>query len=577
MNKKALPIGIENFEKIIKEDYYYIDKTLLIKDLIDKKSEVNLITRPRRFGKSLNISMLQYFFENIKKDKSHIFDELKIMSAGERYTSEMNQYPVIKLTLKSAGQSRYASALKKLKVELIHEFDRHRYLLQSDKIEEEKRILYNNILRREADDDDYSGCLKFLSECLERHYSRKVIILIDEYDVPLEMAYFNNFYDEMVNFIRSLFESALKTNDSLYFAVLTGCLRISKESIFTGLNNLNIISITSSAYGEYFGFSEEEVGDALTYYQLVNKAEEIKDWYNGYIFGDVNVYNPWSVIKYLFDVLYGKQKFPVPHWANTSSNNIIQELIYAAGNETKNEVERLIKGETITKPIHEDIVYKEITGSMDNLWNFLFFTGYLKKVSEKQEGLKIYYELKIPNREVLYIYERKIKEWFENRIKTSDLSRIYTAIINADAQAFQDELSELLADTISYFDSHENFYHGFLLGILAAMNGYIVKSNRESGDGRNDIYIMPVSLRKCVVILELKTAESFTDLERKCDKALKQIDTNKFERRSLSNIELMSAEADKGCKYDYDLMQLGYSDVLKYGVAFYRKDCMVKI
>lgn len=561
MDYKPLPIGIENFEDMITNGYYYIDKTLLIKELIDKKGKVNLFTRPRRFGKSLNISMLQYFFEkiecdSIEKDNTYLFDGLKIMSAGEKYTSEMGKYPIIKLTLKAADQSNYNSSFIKLKEELTREFSRHRYLLQSEKIEKENKELYENILLRKALKEEYSSSLKFLSECLQKHHNSKVIILIDEYDVPLEKAYFNGYYEEMIEFLRSLFNIGLKTNDSLHFAVMTGCLRVSKESIFTGFNNPKIISITSSAYGEYFGFTEEEVMDALTYYQFENRKEEAKEWYNGYVFGNVNVYNPWSIISYLDDLYSENIRYPKPYWSNTSSNSIIHELIAIANDATKEEVESLIRGESILKPIHEDIVYSEIKQNMNNLWNFLFFTGYLKKTGEKAEGEEIYYELKIPNSEVLYIYKRKIREWFEERIKTTDLSRMYTAILNIDTETFQDELSILLADTISYMDSEENFYHGFLLGSLALMKGFIVKSNRESGNGRYDIFVMSPSVRRCAIILEIKVADKFTDLEKKCDEALRQIEEK---------------------KYDYDLRQLGYSNILKYGVAFFRKDCMVKI
>lgn len=554
MNYKPLPIGIDNFEKMINQGYYYVDKTLIIKELIDKKGEINLFTRPRRFGKTLNMSMFQYFFEKNDTDNSYLFDNLSIMKESKQYLSHMGKYPVINLTLKSTKQPNYDLAYAMLKRSIAKEFIRHIDILQDLKLEIYKKR-YMDIATEQGEEKDYIDGIQFLSECLQKHHNQKVIILIDEYDVPLENSYFCGFYEQMINFIRSLFESALKTNPFLYFSVITGCLRISKESIFTGLNNLNIISIASNAYGEYFGFTENEICEMLSYYKLEHKAEEVRTWYNGYMFGETNVYNPWSMIKYLFDVLEGKRKFPIAHWANTSSNSIIHELIAAADDAAKEEVELLIRGESITKPIHEDIVYSEIMDNMDNLWNFLFLTGYLKKVSERSEDEEIYFELKIPNKEVKYIFERKIREWFEYRIKTKDLGKMYTAMLDMDTDTFQDELSVLLADTISYLDSHENFYHGFLLGSLALMKEFIVKSNRESGNGRNDIFIMSPSVRKCAIILELKVADKFTDLDEKCNEALLQIEEK---------------------KYDYELRQLGYSNILKYGIAFYRKDCLVK-
>ena len=467
----------------------------------------------------------------------------------------MNKYPVISITLKDIETRKYDQSFKMLKDELILQFEKHSYLLNSDKLTDRQKKEYNDIINAAVEDESYPSSLRFLSECLELHHNEKVIMLIDEYDVPLERAYFNGYYSEMVASIRKLFHTALKTNNSLNFAVITGCLRVSKESIFTGFNNPNIISITSDAYGEYFGFTEEEVIKAFHFYGLEHKIDEARRWYNGYIFGKTNVYNPWSIIKYLFDLYENVEWFPLSYWVNTSSNSIIRELADIADDETRNEIEALICGETITKPINEDIVYSEINQNMDNFWNFLFFTGYLKKVGEHFINNKKYFDLKIPNIEVLTIYERKIKQWLDEKIKAFDMSKMYTAILNSEPEVFEVELSTLLADTISYFDSQENFYHGFLTGALVSMKGYTVKSNRESGNGRGDIFILPVSMKKTAVILELKVADTFTGLEKECMEALKQI-----------NIK----------KYDHELRQAGYSSILMYGVAFYRKDCMIR-
>ena len=385
MIHKPLPIGIDNFEMLITRGYYFVDKTLLIKDLLDNKASVNLFTRPRRFGKTLNMSMLQYFFEDErdkktgeKKDNSYLFNGMNIMNESEEYTSHMGKYPVINLSLKSAKQPTYELAYSCLKEKIIDEFDRHRYILNSEMSNKDK-IRYESILNGLEDERLYVTALEFLSKCLKDYFGKKVIILIDEYDVPLENSFFNGFYVEMIDFIRSLFESALKTNPSLEFAVITGCLRISKESIFTGLNNLKIISILSTRYDEYFGFTSEEVKKICRDYDMKEKYEIIKEWYNGYIFGDANVYNPWSVVQYIDDLEANINEYPSSYWANTSSNSIVKSLVERAEDKTKKEIELLIEGESIEKPVHEDITYDEIYKSMDNLYNFMFFTGYFKK------------------------------------------------------------------------------------------------------------------------------------------------------------------------------------------------------
>jgi len=551
---KALPIGVDNFEKLITRNYYYIDKTLLIKDLLDNKADVNLFTRPRRFGKTLNMSMLQYFFENSSKDNSYLFENLNIMKAGEEYTAHMGQYPVINLSLKSAKQPNFDLAYISIRRRIAEEFERHEYILENERLDNKKER-YLKILKEEGEEGDYIDSLYYLCECLEKYHQKKVIILIDEYDVPLENAFFEGFYDRMIAFIRSLFESALKTNSSLEFAVITGCLRISRESIFTGLNNLEIISILNEYYDEYFGFTQNEVSKILKDYGLSEKEELTKSWYNGYIFGQAQVYNPWSVVKFVKDLYKNKNVLPTSYWANTSSNSIVKSLIERAEIVTKKEIELLIEGKTIEKLVHEDITYDEIYDSMDNLWNFMFFTGYFKKVNERMDSEdKRYLELSIPNREVKYIFRTKILKWFHDKVKSKDLSRLYTAIIDGDAKIFEDELGKLLIETISFNDAYENFYHGFVVGALANMHDYIVKSNREGGKGRSDLFIKSVSLRGIAIVIEFKVAKDIDDLEKKADEAIKQIET-------------------KG--YDLELRSEGYKNIVKYGISFCQKDCFI--
>ncbi len=556
MNLKPLPIGVDNFGKLITRDYYYIDKTLLIKDLLDNKADVNLFTRPRRFGKTLNMSMLQYYFEKREKNNSYLFENLNIMEAGEEYVSHMGQYPVINLSLKSAKQPNFELAYISIARRIAEEYKRHEYILKSENLKNEKER-FLKILKEQGDEGDYTDSIFFLSQCLEKYHNKKVIILIDEYDVPLENAFFEGFYDKMIAFLRSLFESALKTNSSLEFSVITGCLRISRESIFTGLNNLNIVSILNDRYAEHFGFTDDEVKKILKDYKLEEKYSIIKEWYNGYIFGSTNVYNPWSVVKYVYDLLPNINVFPSSYWANTSSNSIVKSLIEKADSVTKKEIELLIEGKTIEKRVHEDITYDEMYDSMENLWNFMFFTGYFKKVGERMDEEDNHYiTLKIPNKEVKYIFKNKILKWFHDKVKVKDLSTMYSAIFNKDAQTFQKELNAMLRQTISFNDAYENFYHGFTLGVLANMHEFLVKSNREAGDGRSDIFIKSLSIFEPCVILELKVCDKPKDIFKKCDEALAQIDAKNYEE---------------------ELKEEGYENIIKYGISFYRKDCVIKV
>lgn len=559
--RKKVPIGIEAYKEFVDKNYYYIDKTLLIKELLDKGGLVNLFTRPRRFGKTLALSTLKTFFEKDMDisgditDNSHYFDGMKIAQAGEEYTKHMGQYPVISLSLKSAKQPDFETAYEKLREGIAFEFKRHRYVLKSDDLLESEKAHYKAIMEQSGEYADYATSLKFLSDCLKTYHGKRAIILLDEYDVPLENAYFRSYYDRMIDFIRSLFESALKTNDSLEFAVITGCLRISKESIFTGLNNLKIISILNQNYAEYFGFTPAEVDNILDYYGLSEKKEEVRKWYDGYLFGETEVYNPWSVINYVDQGIENTISFPKPYWSNTSSNSIVRELIENADDGVKQEIESLLAGGVIEKPVHEDITYGDIHESQDNLWNFLFFTGYLKKVSERFEGRNIYLIMALPNEEIAYIYQNTILEWFELKLKSTDLSMLYQAVLEGDCETFGNQVSEQLLETISYYDYTENYYHGFLCGLLKGCKGYLVTSNRESGKGRPDIVFKYVSVRGQAIIMELKVVKAFDEMETGCDQALQQIEEQ---------------------NYQAALVKEGYQQIKKYGICFYRKECMVK-
>lgn len=555
--KKPLPIGIEKFEEIITEEYYYVDKTLLIKDLLDLKGKVNLFTRPRRFGKTLNLSMLKYFFEDTgeqEKNAAHqkLFEGLKIMEEGEKYTKKQCGYPVISLTLKSAKQGSYKSAYACLKEAIAWEYYCHNYILES--LSPKMKEKFIRIRDEEAGEEEMETSLAFLSKCLYVYHHKNAVILIDEYDVPLENSYFRGFYQEMVDFLRSLFESALKTNDYLEFAVITGCLRISKESIFTGLNHLEINSILVNDYAEYFGFVPEEVEKMLAFYGLSNCMDTMRQWYDGYLFGKNEVYNPWSVIKYVKEHNSAPDAFPKPYWSNTSSNDIVKHLIEHADLVTKYEIETLIEGGTIEKQIHEEITYADIYTTQDNLWNFLFFTGYLKKVSERFEGESIYLTMKFPNIEIKYIYNNSIQEWFREELNKQDFHDFYDMLKNGDAVGMQRVINDQLDKTISFMDGAENFYHGFMVGLLAQSKTYIVKSNRESGNGRGDIFVFPPSRQKTAYIFELKVCGSLENTGEKAKEGTEQI---------------------RNTHYDAELRNMGYRDIEMYGIAFFRKNCSV--
>ena len=570
---QKIGIGYENYKEFTDENLYYVDKTLLISDLIEKGGKVTLFTRPRRFGKTLALSMLRTFFEleydydGNAVDNRKYFEGRKIMSASDDIISMMGRYPVINLSLKSAKQPSFRSAALRLREEIVREFDRHNYLLKSEKLSESDKNTVEDLLRlrlsRELNSDEdyrkeiekYATSLRTLSDMLKKHHEQDVIILLDEYDVPLENAYYSGFYDEMVGFIRSLFESALKTNDSLFMAVVTGCLRISKESIFTGMNNLHINSIRESGFDEAFGFTEDETMQMLVDFGIDERAPEVKTWYDGYIFGDTEIYNPWSIIKYVYGITIEKKKFPEPYWANTSSNLIIRDMVYNSDDDMKAELKTLIEGGTIEKKIHEDITYGDIHESEDNLWNFLFFTGYMKKVSERFEGRDIYVTMKIPNDEILSIYENQISTWFEKRVKEADRSALHKAVLDGDTEGIADYLSNLLEKTISTFDSAESFFHGFFLSLLYGTPGYTVQSNREEGIGRPDIVLYPNRPKDPAIIFEVKIRKKFNEMQDGIEEAFRQI---------------------KDQKYEEGILDDGYIGSVAYGICFCKKTCILK-
>ena len=562
--RKKISIGVEDFKEIIDKDGYFVDKTLMIKKLIESQAKVTLFTRPRRFGKTLNQFMIRRFFEDErtekgeKVDNGYLFDGLKIAECGEEILKHQQQYPVIFLTLKSAKQPTYALAYMELKKRISEEYKRHRYILQREILTADEKARFEAISAIMDDDSLYTDALGFLSMCLAKYHEKNTIILIDEYDVPLENAYFRGFYDEMIDFIRSLFESALKTNPYLEKSVITGCLRISKESIFTGLNNLKVDSVLRTEYGDSFGFTESEVEAMLAYYNLQEELPEVKRWYDGYLFNDIEIYNPWSIINYVYDRDRKITQFALPYWSNTSSNSIIREMVGEADQKAKADLETLINGGTIEKPVHEDITYGDIHQTQDNLWNFLFFTGYLKKMSERKDesGESLYLSMAIPNTEIKTIYKNSISYWFEQRIKETDRSPLVRALETGDCEAAEDFINRQLADTISYYDYAENFYHGFMAGLLVNIGGYSVKSNRESGNGRPDIVMQTVQVRKGrVILLEFKIAGSVAEMDTACDRGLAQIEEQHYAEPFITE---------------------GYPEVKKYALSFCKKECMVK-
>ena len=557
--RKKLPVGIENFEEFSKENFYYVDKTMFITELLQNWGKVNLFTRPRRFGKTLNMSMLKCFFE-IGTDKS-LFDGLKIAENKELCAEYQGQFPVIFISLKSVDGLTFASAAAALRTVIGREASRFQFLRDSDKLSKEDRESYEALIHvdkglYDMKDELLAGSLKNLSQLLAKHYGRQVVLLIDEYDVPLDKAFQAGYYDEMVSLIRNLFGNALKTNDNLQFAVLTGCLRISKESIFTGLNNLKVHTIADPRYEEYFGFTDEDVDEMLAFYGLTSHKQVMQDWYDGYTFGKVSVYCPWDVINYCDLLRADPEAEPENYWANTSGNGIIRRLLKKADQTTRDEVEQLINGETIVKTVRQELTYRDIEDSIDNIWSVLYSTGYLTSRG-RLPGKQM--KLALPNREVRELFIDLVKDWFreETRADTSRINRFCTAFPKGDVATIQDMLHDYLWDSISVRDTavrssmKENFYHGMLLGLLQSQGSWIVRSNAETGIGYSDISV--ATPERLGMVIELKYAED-GNLEAACAKALAQIEEKKY------------AEA---------LRRRGMKTILKYGIAFWEKECQV--
>lgn len=549
-----LPVGIDDFKKIREAGFYYVDKTKLIEQLLQSWGEVTLFTRPRRFGKTLNMSMLKSFFE-IGAEKS-LFQGLYISEKEKLCAEYMGKYPVIFLSLKGVEGLHFADAQKMLMTIINNEVRRHYYLKTSDKLTVEDRKQFEKMLLNE--DVNLVDSLRLLSQLLYLHYDQKVVILIDEYDVPLDKAFKNGYYQEMVSLIRGLFGQALKTNEFLQFAVLTGCLRVSKESIFTGLNNFEINSIVDIEHEEGFGFTDAEVMQMLKYYHCTNRYSDIKEWYDGYHFGNADIYCPWDVINFVKKLLTDSNAKPSAFWINSSGNDLVKLFVDKADQSTKDEIERLVAGKSVTKRIRLDLTYDEIENSIDNVWSVLFTTGYLTNIGNPESGV---YELVIPNREVHEVFVLQIQEWFQRSVaKEESMPEFSKAILNADAEELQKQLNVIMSRMISVLDTKareeqkENFYHGLLLGLLRGSNpDWLIKSNRESGDGYSDILIEPEN-PDAGIIIEVKYAASISGLDKACENAMAQI---------------------KNRRYDETLRENGRCDILAYGIAFHKKRCRV--
>lgn len=560
--RKKLPIGIDGFEKIRRNDFYYADKSMFIADLLENWGEVNLFTRPRRFGKSLNMSMLKCFFE-IGGDPA-LFEGLKIKQEKEICKEYMGQFPVISISLKSVEGLNFEGATAALRTVIGNTALQFQVLRTSDKLSIEEKAVYAQLTETGTarggifamTDEAMTASIKTLSQLLAKHYGRKVILLIDEYDVPLDKAFQAGYYDEMVSLIRNIFGNALKTNEYLYFAVLTGCLRISKESIFTGLNNLKVHTISDVRYDEYFGFTDAEVDEMLEFYNLLSYKNVIRDWYDGYRFGSVDVYCPWDVINYCDVLLADSEAEPENYWANTSGNEIIRRLLKKADQTTRDEIEQLIDGSAIVKTVRQELTYRDIEDSIDNIWSVLYSTGYLTQRG-RLLGKKM--KLALPNREVKELFIDLVKDWFQETT-LSDSARINqfcAAFPAGDAAVIQDMLHDYLWDSISVRDTavrmnmKENFYHGMVLRLLRSQGSWLVQSNAETGEGYSDISVC--TPERTGIVIELKYADDGS-LERACREALEQI---------------------KKRKYAEGLKRRGMKKILEYGIAFCEKECMV--
>ena len=562
MAKRAkLPLGIENFEEMRTRDYYYVDKTGLIRTLLENPGKVNLFTRPRRFGKTLTMSTLKYFFEVGRE--STLFDGLEISQEKDLCEEFMGKFPVISVTLKGATGTNFAEARSMLRRAVGNEAMRFQFLLASERLTKMEQSLYESLINIDKtgaytmSDELLKDSLQVLSRLLEKHYEKKVIMLIDEYDVPLDKAYQSGYYEEMVELIRTLFGNALKTNESLDFAVLTGCLRISKESIFTGLNNFNVYTVKDVHYNEYFGFSDGEVRELLEYYGFMGNYDAIKEWYDGYRFGKLEIYCPWDVVCYCHALKMDASKVPQNYWVNTSSNGIVRKLIEQADEVTRKEIELLVNGRSIKKKLRQELTYRDMDSDIDNLWSILFTTGYLTQCGQDDGGL---IELVIPNREIQWVFEEQIWEWMKKDVRKDfqKLENFCKAFEQGDTEAIESGFNSYLRKTISLRDNSvrkdtkENFYHGILLGLFAGMEGWLVRSNAESGEGYSDISI-EIEDKDIGIVIELKYAQNAA-FDEGCRKALQQI---------------------RGRNYEEELLDDGMKIIRRYGIACYKKRCKV--
>ena len=553
--QKKLPIGIENFEDMIKENYY-VDKTGLLKQLLNEHGLVNLFTRPRRFGKSLNMSMLKYFFE-IGNDQA-IFEGLEISKDKELCDQYQGKFPVISVSLKGAKAGNYEDAKAMMKYIMAAESRRLYDRMSGDKLSEKQKEQMKSLMSDNMKDTELMTALWILSSILKEYYGKKVIILIDEYDVPLDKAFENNYYNEMIILLRNMLEQSLKTNDNLYMAVLTGCLRIARESIFTGLNNFNIFSITDQYFDEYFGFTDKEVKEILQYYKVPEAFEQTKKWYDGYRFGNTDIYCPWDVINHCRALKVEPDATPQPYWINTSGNYIVKRFIEKANQQTRREIEQLIEGKAIQKEIRLELTYNELDSTIENLWSVLFATGYLTQQGKPQGRT---YSLIIPNESIRQIFIEQIQEWFKETTRKDEnrLKDFCKAFEEGNAEAIEEQFNNYLMKTISIRDTFttkkENFYHGVLLGLLSYDPDWYITSNQESGDGYSDIMIEAEQAR-IGIIIEVKYAENIKMLDKACEKALKQI---------------------KEKHYDQKLEKEGYETILNYGIACYKKRCKVLV
>jgi len=560
---KQLTIGQSDFRNIIEDDRYYIDKTLIIKEILDNSADVLLIPRPRRFGKTLNLTTLRYFFETtypnkrIKKNNRKLFKGLKIEKEPE-FKTHQGLYPVIFLSFKSIKQLNFKDTLESIKRLITEEFRRHKYLLESKYLEKEEKEDFKNIIKEKANAKIYANSLKFLSKLLYQYHKKKIILLIDEYDTPIHTAYAEKYYFEMISFMKSFLGDGLKDNNYIKKGIITGILRIAKESIFSGLNNLGVYSILKSEYSDFFGLTELETKEILRYYDLEDKYLEVSNWYNGYLFGNRVIYNPWSILNYI----NSKDKLLEPYWINTSSNDIIKELIINSKAEVHQKIESLIKGENIEEILIENTVFEEIEKNETALWSFLVFSGYLKARFKKKEHNKMIYDLSIPNMEVEYLYDIIISRWIEEKFNNTNLNNLLKALLTGDIENFEMFLQDFVVSMLSFYDTNkkdpERVYQAFVLGLLVNLQGkYEIKSNRESGYGRYDIIIIPKDNNKKGVIIEFKKILTFKEetKDMALESALKQI---------------------KEKNYSKELIDRGVNDIIKLGIVFDGKRVWLK-